>query len=96
MTGLAYGPYRYKYASGREGDWCVIGLGAQKNYLALYVCVTKNGKYLAEVYEKRLGKVSCGKSCIRFKKLDDLNLEVIEKFCAEAATLAKNSGNLLM
>src|ERR1700752_3676919 len=61
MTMLAYGPYHYKYASGREGDFCVVGLANQKNYMSLYVCVTKGGKYLAELYGKRLGKANCGK-----------------------------------
>jgi hypothetical protein len=96
MTGLAYGSYRYKYATGRESDWPIIGLGAQKNYLALYVCVTKGNKYLAEIYNKKLGKVNCGRSCIRFKKLEDLNLDVLREICSEAEKLSSKPGNLQM
>ena len=32
----------------------------------------------AEKYGKELGKVSVGRSCIRVKKIDDLNLEVLK------------------
>jgi hypothetical protein len=96
MAGLAYGSYHYKYASGREADWPVIGLGVQKNHLSLYVCVAKNGQYLAEIYRESLGKVSCGKSCIRFKKIEDLNLDVVRKLCSEAAELSASSSNFQM
>src|SRR5438552_402423 len=44
---------------------------SQMNNLALYVCDVA----LVEQYKTRIGKVNCGKSCIRFKKLDDFNLE---------------------
>lgn len=89
---LGYGKYHYKYASGREGDWCVVGLASQKNYMSLYVCMVENNKYLAEMYKKDLGKVSVGKSCIRFKKLDDLNLKTVEKLIRHAARIAKKNG----
>jgi hypothetical protein len=94
MTGLGYGRYHYRYASGREGDSCVVGLANQKNYMSLYVCVTKDGKYLPERYAKRLGKASCGKSCIRFKKLDDLDLDTVTALLKEAAQLGGDRASL--
>lgn len=33
---LSYGTYKYKYASGKEGEWMVIGLSSRKNYISLY------------------------------------------------------------
>lgn len=78
LTGmLAYGPFHYKYASGREGDWCAIALASQKNYISLYVCMTEKNQYIAELYKKKLPKASIGKSCIRFKKLTDVDQKVI-------------------
>lgn len=71
----------------------MIGLAAQKNHLSLYVCAGKEGKYLPEIYGSRLGKVSCGKSCIRFKRLEDLDLGAVEEICREAAELAGTGGN---
>ena len=60
-------------------DWPVLALASQKNYISLYVCAVDGGKYIAETYKKELGKVSVGRSCIRFKKLEDLNLKTLEK-----------------
>lgn len=82
---LGYGSYHYKYASGREGDWAIIGLASQKNYISMYLsCVSVDGGYIAQKYNKELGKVNVGKSCIRFKNLEDLNLKTLEKAIKEA------------
>ncbi len=84
---LGYGEFQYTDYKGNPGKWPVIALASQKNYVSLYVCAvdSKDDKqYIAEKYEKELGKVSVGKSCIRFKKLDDLNLEVVKKALKEA------------
>ena len=78
---LAYGMMPYKNKTGsRYGEWPLIMLGAQKNYVSLYVCaVDEDGKYVAEKHADQLGKVSVGKSCIRFKKLEDLDQTVVVK-----------------
>src|SRR5688572_19202024 len=47
---LGYGPFNYRYASGREGEWFVIGLASQKRYISLYICATDGDGYIAERY----------------------------------------------
>ena len=59
----------------------LFALAAQKKYLALYVCDTP----LVAKHRARLGAVDCGKSCIRFKNLDDLDLDGVEALLTEAA-----------
>ena len=87
---LGYGTYHYKYASGREGETAVVGLASQKNYISLYLgCATDGDGYLAEKNKDGLGNVSVGRSCVRFKKLDDLNLKVAMELVKEAARQAK-------
>jgi hypothetical protein len=82
MTGMGpspiigYGKYRYKSASGREGDWFLIGLCAGKNDYSLHICVGDKDGYLVERNAAKLGKVKIGRSCINFKKLADLKLDV--------------------
>lgn len=90
---LAYGPFHYKSKSGREGDWCYFALASQKNYISLYVCVVDGKQYLAEKYKKELPKTSIGKSCIRFKKTEDIDLKVIVKILKEANALIKSGKN---
>jgi Domain of unknown function (DU1801) len=84
---IGYGRYHYRSASGREGDWFPIGLTNNKRYVSLYVCVADDDGYLAEQNAERLGKVSVGKSCIRFTRLENLDLDVAGELCRRAADL---------
>ena len=76
---LGYGTFKYKNYKNEIIDWPVLSLASQKNYMSFYVCALEGGKYIAEKYKDSLGKVSVGRSCIRFKKIDDLDLDTLKK-----------------
>lgn len=80
-----YGSFPYKNAKKEMISWPTIALAGQKNYISLYLCAVDKGEYLAEKNKDLLGKVSVGKSCIRFKKIEDLNLKTLEKLIKLAA-----------
>ena len=80
-----YGSFKYRNYKKEIIDWPIIALASQKNYISMYVCAVKDGEYVAEKYKDELGKVSVGKSCIRFKKIEDLNLKTLEKIIKLAA-----------
>lgn len=82
---IGYGNFHYKSKSGREGEWYVIGLASQKNYISLYICSTDGAQYLPEKYVDRLPKASIGKSCVRFKRLDDLDEKVLRELIQKGA-----------
>lgn len=71
---IAYGSYRYRSASGKEGDWFLVGLVPGKAAYSLHICVGGKDGYLVEKHAAELGKVKVGRTCINFKKLEDLNL----------------------
>lgn len=76
---IGYGKYRYCSSSGREGEWFLIGLGAGKSGYSLHICSGGKDGYLAEKHAAKLGNVKTGRSCINFKKLEDLNLPEVMK-----------------
>lgn len=82
---LGYGTFPYKNYKGEDITWPVISLASQKNYMSLYICAVHDGKYIAEQNQRLLGKVSVGKSCIRFKKLEDIDLKGLTKILKLAA-----------
>ena len=84
--GLAYGSYVYRYASGREAEWPAIGLANRKQYISLYVTATVGDRYLPETYVERLPKADIGRSCVRFKRLSDLDEGVLAQLIHEGAT----------
>jgi hypothetical protein len=60
---------------------CYVSLAAQKNHYAIYLMGVymrpKRESTLREAFAKAGKKLDIGKSCVRFKKLDDLPLDVI-------------------
>jgi hypothetical protein len=84
---IGYGKYHYKYASGREGDWFLIGLVAAKKDYALHICAGDKTGYLVEKNAAKLGKVKTGRSCINFKQLADLNLPAAMALAKQAVKI---------
>lgn len=82
---LGYGSFPYRNYKKQMIQWPIISLASQKNSISLYVCAMVDGKYLVEKFKNELGKVSVGKSCIRFKKLEDVNLLVLKNLIKQAA-----------
>jgi hypothetical protein len=92
---LGYGLMPYRPRSAKETTlWPLISLAAQKRHLSLYVSAVVDGGYLAEQRADRLGKVSCGKSCIRFTSLDQVDTTELSALVREAvaATAAGDNG----
>ena len=66
----------------------LFSLASQKGHMALYVCDAP----VVQVQRARLGKLKCGKGCIRFRSLDELPLEVITDILREAVERRNRSG----
>jgi uncharacterized protein YdhG (YjbR/CyaY superfamily) len=66
VEGMGYGMITYTLGE------LLCALGSQKGYMALYACSDA-----VDPHRPRLGKLNCGKGCIRFKKLQDLPLDAV-------------------
>jgi hypothetical protein len=80
---IGFGLYPYKTKSGREGEWPIIMLASQKNYISLYACAADGKEYIAEKYKKDFPKASIGRSCVRFKHIEDVDLKKLEELIIE-------------
>ena len=79
-TIIGFGSYHYKYASGHEGDAPMLGFSPRKAQFSLYV-YSKTKK--SDALLQDLGKFKMGKACIYFKKLSDIDVDVVEKLSRE-------------
>jgi len=56
-------------------------LASQKNYMSIYLmCIygeEKHREWFVEAWQKAGKKLDMGKSCVRFKKLEDVPLKVV-------------------
>lgn len=73
---VGFGRYRYRYASGREGEWPVTGFSPRKNDLTLYLMP---GFEQQAALMAKLGKHKTGKSCLYLKRLADVDRVVLEE-----------------
>jgi hypothetical protein len=89
---LGYGRYHYRYASGREGDAARISVASRKGGISLYVNAVDGERYLAESYRDRLPRADIGKSCVRIKRLEDVDLDVLRELVREGATATTPGG----
>ena len=78
---VGFGTYHYRYASGREGDWPIIGFSTRKTDLTLYIMP---GLEKFESLMAKLGKYKTGKSCLYIKKLDDVAMPVLKKLITKS------------
>ncbi len=78
---IGFGDLRYKYASGREGDWFKVGFSPRKTKISMYISgcdVSMHEKML-----ETLGKHQTGKGCLYINKLADVDMDVLKKMIKE-------------
>lgn len=73
---IGFGQYHYVYDSGREGDMPRIGFSPRKPALTLYLA---HGFPGYDTLMKRLGKCTTSVACTYIKRLEDVNLAVLEE-----------------
>lgn len=73
---VGFGTRHMVYESGRELDWFYVGFSPRKQNLTLYVM---DGFSDYDELLGRLGKHSTGVSCLYIKKLDDVDVDVLEE-----------------
>ncbi len=78
---FGYGTYQYKYASGRQGEFFRCGFASRSRDLVVYLMSGFGG---LEDELDRLGPHKAGKSCLYLKKLDAIDMAVLERMLAHS------------
>lgn len=84
---VGFGNYHYKYASGKEGDWFVIGFSPRKQNITIYL------NYFFERNEdlmEKLGKYKTGKACLYLKELKDVDKSILYALIERVYEAKKN------
>ena len=79
---IGFGQYHYKSEKSRqEGDWMLTGFSPRKQNITLYIGVGDNSD---NPLLKKLGKYTTGKVCLYFKKLADVDRNVLQELIADS------------
>ncbi len=80
---IGYGSYDYRYESGREGTMCRGGFSPRKAAMTIYLMGNYcNHQAEGDALFARLGKHSLGKACLYVKRLDQVDIGVLEELVA--------------
>jgi hypothetical protein len=93
---VGFGRRKYKYASGKEGEWMVIGFSPRKQNIALYgllVFKMSHGGLKKDKNDNdfllKLGKYKEGGGCLYVKKLSEVDTKQLEKIIKLAVSRNK-------
>lgn len=78
---VGYGTSHYRYATGREVEWFVIGFSPRKQNQSLDLV---DGFDAYAPLLARLGEHTIGKSCLSIKQLSDVDQAVLIELCEQS------------
>lgn len=78
---VGFGSYDYTYASGREGNWFLVGFAPRKRNLTLYIMA---GFEQYDTLLAQLGKYKTGKSCLYINRLEDVDIAVLRELVRQS------------
>ncbi|MBK7970256.1 MAG: DUF1801 domain-containing protein [Bacteroidetes bacterium] len=76
---IGYGSQTMKYADGTTKKFYQIGISANTSGISVYIMGLEDKKYLIQTYGDSIGKAAVTGYCIKFKKLKDINLDILER-----------------
>ena len=82
---IGFGSRRLKYASGRELDWMIVGFSPRKANITLYL---STGEAWNDELLSKLGKHKTGMGCLYFKRLGDVDEDILKKLIDESVERA--------
>ena|SRR6476620_11846095 len=74
-TIVGFGQYNYKYDSGHQGYAPIAAFSPRKDSLVFYFADFENRDALLD----KMGKHKSGKACVYVKKLEDIDMGVLEE-----------------
>ena len=87
---VGFGSYKYRYESGRTGESSLTGFAIRGKELVVYLAA-ESSEQIALL--SRLGPHKIGKSCLYFKRLADLDAQVLEQLVSgSVAELKRRHG----
>jgi hypothetical protein len=84
---IGFGRYHYKYDSGHEGESCLAAFSPRKAEFSIYLWPEAEG--WREKLLNKLGKHRMGKGCLYVKKLENIDLRVLEQLVKLSFDAAK-------
>ena len=93
MKLIGYGSFVYSVKSGKTVKWPIIGLALQKNYISVYLSVTKNNEPILNDYRDQIGALRYGGNNFSFSESDQLDVPALTRLFKDIARTAQMDRN---
>lgn len=74
---IGYGQQTMTYANGQTRDFYQVGMSANTSGISIYIMGLEDKTYLTRVYGDRLGKANVTGYCIKFRSLNNIDVQVL-------------------
>jgi Domain of unknown function (DU1801) len=79
---IGYGTTQIKYVNGDFREFYSVGLSANTTGISIYIMGLADKNYLKDRYESKIGQAKVTGYCIKFKRLQDISLEILQEIIA--------------
>lgn len=86
---IGYGLLNLKYANGKTKEFYQVGISANTTGISVYFMGLDDKTYLTGKYKNIIGKASISGYCIKFRKLQDINMNILEDAIIETYQMTK-------
>ncbi|SFF19689.1 hypothetical protein [Spirosoma endophyticum] len=76
---IGYGARTITYEDGKTKEFYQIGISANSTGISVYILGIDDKHYLPQTYGKTLGKASVSSYCIKFKRLNQIDINTLEE-----------------
>lgn len=76
---IGYGFHTMQYTDGKTRDFYQVGMSANTTGISIYILGIEDKTYLTQTYGKKIGKAGVTGYCIKFKKLKDIHIEILQE-----------------
>jgi Domain of unknown function (DU1801) len=84
---IGFGDYYYTLSNGKKNDWFKIGFSPRKQNFSFYLFGEKTEKYYTLL--TKLGKYSMEKGCWHVKKMEEIDVKVLQQLCELQVSMCK-------
>lgn len=81
-SNIGYGSALIKYVNGESNEFYSVGLSTNTTGISIYIMGLADKNYLKDSYGAKIGKAKVTGYCIKFKRLQDVSLEILQEIIA--------------
>ena len=86
---IGYGSYQHRFAKGKTALMFQIGLTANTNGISIHIMGIRQKLDLPNLISPQIGKAKVSSYCIQFKRVQDINLDVLKTAIVKGVEVSK-------